>query len=150
MAARITVTLHELVAELDLFADAYLREHHGVGFNLFEFLATLAEAQPIDITGLARCLRITKAAVSKRVPVLVAAGWITTRSERGRRVLISLTSQGAELVERAGGELEDRFTDMLADPRLDPRHTPGALDPNALHEHLSTLTRVVLEKGNTP
>jgi hypothetical protein len=26
MAARLTVTLHELVGELDLFADAWLRE----------------------------------------------------------------------------------------------------------------------------
>ena len=42
MAERITVTLHELVAELDIYADAHLREHHGVSYNLFELLATLA------------------------------------------------------------------------------------------------------------
>ena len=150
MSTRVTVTLHELVAELDLFADAYLRDHHGIGFNLFEFLATLAETQPIDITGLARCLRITKAAVSKRVPALVADGWVTSRTEHGRRVILSLTPRGADLVERAGGELEDRFAAMLADPRLDPRRTAGAIDALALHQHLSTLTRVVIEKGSTP
>lgn len=147
MAARITVTLHELVAELDIYADAVLRERHGVSFNLFEFLATLAELGPIDITGLARCLRVTKAAVSKRVPALVADGWISTESGGGRRIVLSLTAKGAALVETAGGELEAEFAAMLADRRLDPAVSPAAIDADRLNLHLTALTAIVIEKG---
>lgn len=150
MADRITVTLHELVAELDLYADAYLRAHHGVSYNLFEFLATLAELEPVDITGLARCLRVTKAAVSKRVPALVGDGWVTATPGPGRRVELGLTPRGRDLVDVAGGELELAFTEMLADPRLDPARSPGAVDPAALHAHLRTLTRIAIEKGAGP
>lgn len=147
MAERITVTLHELVAELDHYADARLRENYGVSYNLFEFLAALAELQPIDITGLARCLSISKAAVSKRVPSMVEEGWISTISGGGRRIMLNLTGKGAELVQRAGGELDREFVEILSDPRLDPEHTPGALEPEAFHNHLRTLTQVILEQG---
>jgi DNA-binding MarR family transcriptional regulator len=147
MADRTTVTLHELVAELDIYADAWLREHHGVGFNLFEFLAVLANTAPIEISGLARCLRVTKAAVSKRVPSLVADGWITATPAEGRRVMLALTPAGTRLVDIAGGELEAEFAAMLADPRLDPDQTAGAIPAGALNTHLSTLTQIVLEKG---
>lgn len=149
MASRVTVTLHELVAELDIYADAALRARHGVSYNLFEFLATLAELGPIDITGLARCLRVTKAAVSKRVPGLVADGWITTGSGGGRRIVLSLTERGAGLVETAGGELETEFATMLTDPRLDPAVSPSAIDAARLNAHLATLTEIVIQKGHT-
>ncbi|MFT4157527.1 MAG: MarR family transcriptional regulator [Microbacterium sp.] len=147
MADRITVTLHELVAELDLYADVWLRVRHGVSYNLFELLAALAERQPIDITRLAQCLGVTKAAVSKRIPAMVADGWITASPGGGRRVELGLTPRGAELVQKAGGELEREFTGILSDPRLDPACTPGAVDPEAFHAHLRTLTRIILEKG---
>lgn len=146
MADRITVTLHQLVSELDLYADARLRSRHGVSYNLFEFLAALAEQQPIDITRLAQCLGVSKAAVSKRVPGMVTEGWITTSSGGGRRVELSLTAKGAELVQKAGGELEQEFTTILADPRLDPAHTPGAVEPEAFHAHLRALTQIFKEK----
>lgn len=147
MASRVTVTLHELVAELDIYADTVLRERFGVSFNLFEFLATLDELGPIDITGLARCLRVTKAAVSKRVPALVADGWIATGAGGGRRIVLSLTPKAAALVEAAGGQLEAEFAAMLADPRLDPALSPDAIDATRLNQHLSMLTTIVLEKG---
>lgn len=148
MASRVTVTLHELVAELDIYADAVLRERHGVSYNLFEFLATLAEIGPVDITGLARCLRVTKAAVSKRVPGLVADGWVAADAGGGRRIVLSLSEKGTELVQTAGGELESEFTAMLADPRLDPAVSPAAIDGARLNDHLTTLTDIVIEKGH--
>ncbi len=147
MASRVTVTLHELVAELDLYADGVLHQRYGVSFKLFEFLATLSEVGPVDVTGLARCLRVSKAAVSKRVPGLVAGGWIRTESGGGRRIVLSLTDAGSDLVERAGGELEEEFAAMLTDPRLDPEVSPDALDATRLNLHLATLTAIVIEKG---
>ncbi len=146
MSDRITVTLHELVSELDLYADAWLRSRHGISYNLFEFLAALAERQPIDITGLAQCLRVSKAAVSKRVPTMVADGWIVASPGVGRRVDLTLTQRGAELVQNAGGELEREFTAILSDPRLDPARTPRAVEPEAFHTHLRTLTQIIAEK----
>lgn len=145
MSERITVTLHELVAELDIYADARLRERHGVGFNLFELLATLDEIAPVDITTLARCLRVTKAAVSKRVPALVAEGWITTTNGTGRRVVLDLTPRGSELVREAGGELEREFAEMV-DAAAAP-DDPDAIDPAVLNAQLARLTAVVIARG---
>lgn len=150
MAERITVTLHELVAELDIYADARLRERHGVSFNLFELLATLAETAPIDITGLARCLRVTKAAVSKRVPALVADGWITADGGEGRRIVLALTPRGSELVRRVGGELEAEFAGMLTELREAPASADDPIDTEALNAHLTRLTDIVIAKGRTP
>lgn len=149
MAERITVTLHELVAELDIYADAHLREHHGVSYNLFELLATLAETAPIDITGLARCLRVTKAAVSKRVPTLVADGWITADGGEGRRIVLGLTPRGADLVRIAGGELEAEFAGMLAEMRNGPASAGDPIDDGALNAHLARLTDIVISKGRS-
>lgn len=149
MADRITVTLHELVSELDIYADARLRERYGVSFNLFELLATLAETAPVDITGLARCLRVTKAAVSKRVPALVADGWVTAEGGEGRRIVLGLTPRGADLVRVAGGELEAEFAGMLGELR-GSRAGGDGIDPDALNAHLSRLTDIVVAKGGTP
>lgn len=149
MAERITVTLHELVAELDIYADAHLREHHGVSYNLFELLATLAETAPIDITGLARCLRVTKAAVSKRVPALVADGWITADGGEARRIVLGLTPRGADLVRIAGGELEAEFAGMLAEMRNGPASAGDPIDDGALNAHLARLTDIVISKGRS-
>ena len=73
MTERITVTLHELVAGLDGYADALLIHKYGTTFGEFSYLAVLAQGT-VDITTLARRLNLTKAAVSKRVPALVAVG----------------------------------------------------------------------------
>jgi len=151
MAERVTVTLHELVAELDAYADAVLRARHGVTFNLFEFLAALVERGPIDMTGLAQCLRITKAAVSKRVPGLVADGWVhTAESPHGRSVILTATDRARTLVAQAGGELEAEFTAMLAHAGRaadDLDGGPAAIDATALNAQLESLTRIVTAKA---
>lgn len=145
MAERITFTLHHLVAELDAYADALLQSRYGVTFSTFSFLAAAADVEPVDITTLARCLAVTKAAVSKRVPALVADGWITTSGDphHGRRVLISLTPAAHDLVRVAGGELEKDFGDLFTHPRV----RDAGLDPAAFGTHLSLLIGLLAEKG---
>jgi DNA-binding MarR family transcriptional regulator len=144
---RLTFTLHELLAELDAFADAALRSGYGVTFNHFQFLAVLYDAEPADMTTLAHCLGVTKAAVSKRVPALVEDGWITAQSPRGagRSILLSLTTKSTELVRDAGGVLERHFAAMLADPALgdDP------IDAPRLNAQLVALTAFI-RKQPTP
>jgi predicted ArsR family transcriptional regulator len=101
----------------------------------------LYDAEPVDMTTLAHCLGVTKAAVSKRVPALVEDGWITAQSPRGagRSILLSLTPKSAELVRDAGAALERDFAAMLADPALgdDP------IDAPRLNAQLVALTAFV-------
>lgn len=128
MSDRLTFTLHELVAELDAFADTALQAGYGVTFNHFQFLAVLDDHEPVDMTTLARCLGVTKAAVSKRVPGLVEDGWITAVSPpgAGRSILLTLTPKGTALVRDAGEVLEHEFAAMLTHPALagDPIDVP--------------------------
>lgn len=145
MADRITVTLHNLVSLMDSYADEVLRSAHGISFSQFEFLAAVAELQPVDITTLARCLFVTKAAVSKRVPSLVSDGWIVASDDphHGRRVLLTLTPRALQLVVQAGGGLDDEFTALFADSRLGA----DGIDVARLNHQLETLIHLVIEKG---
>lgn len=145
MAQRVTVTLHELVSALDGYADGILQARHGVSFPHFAFLAALAEEQPIDITHLAQCLGVTKAAVSKRVPAMVDGGWVQTSVDpaNARRVVLSLTDKGAALVREAGGELEGLFTEVFADPQL----AAMGIDVPNLNAQLALLTTLIVAKG---
>ncbi|MDZ8170953.1 MarR family winged helix-turn-helix transcriptional regulator [Microbacterium xanthum] len=145
MADRLTFTLHELVAEIDAYADDALRTRHGVTFSVFEFLAVLANAQPADMTTLARCLGVTKAAVSKRVPALVEQGWVLARNApgEGRSIRLSLTSRGADLVRIAGDDLEAEFLSVIAT-------SADAGGIAALNGQLNTLTDLFRRKNSAP
>ena len=136
MSDRLTFTLHELVAEIDAYADSALRARHGVSFSLFEFLAVLSDVQPADMTTLARCLGVTKAAVSKRVPPLVDQGWVHAAPGVGRSVDLSLTDRGSALVQVAGDELESDFAAVFTQT-LDGAHS---LDIPTLNRQLVALT----------
>ncbi|WP_127476813.1 MarR family winged helix-turn-helix transcriptional regulator [Microbacterium sulfonylureivorans] len=146
MSERITFTLHELISAVDAHADAVLRARYGVSFNHFQFLAILADVEPSDMTALAACLGITKAGVSKRVPALVADGWIASEPGRGRSILLSLTSKGAALVRDAGAVLEQEFTDLLGHPAL----ADDPIDASRLNRQLVALTTLVQQQQEKP
>lgn len=146
MAALITQSLHELVAEMHAYADTWLRAQYGVSFKVFEFLAVLTDEPSHDITRLAECLGVTKAAVSKRVPRLVSEGWITATPGHGRQIKLHPTEKGAILAERARAELERRFREFLNEPRLDPAQNPDAISPERFHGHIEALHEVLKEK----
>lgn len=141
MSERLTATLHELIFAMDAFAERVLARGFGTDHNHFVFLSPLAGG-PMDVTRLAQSLNLTKAAVSKRVPVLEREGWLTTASDpgHGRRLLITLTPKGQVLLSGAGRVLNERFTEMLTDL---------AIDPEQLGEHARILTDAVrrLEAG---
>lgn len=130
---RITVTLHELVDALDAVADDLLRTRYAVTLSQYLFLAVLADLDRPDITEQARCLGVSKAAVSKRLPSFVAAGWVRTGTDpaNARRVVLHLTDAGVRLVADAGRMLEAEFTAMAA-------HLTS-VDLDALHRELTTL-----------
>ena len=144
MADRITYTLHELVAEIDAYADAYLSRNYGVSYNLFEILAVLVENAPTDITGLAQCLGVTKAAVSKRIPTLT--DWVIATPSTGRRILLSPTERARALVAKAGGELEVHFAEMFALSRRDGDTRSLPQISTDLNNQLVALTRIIQSK----
>ncbi|HNV10977.1 MAG TPA: MarR family transcriptional regulator [Propionibacteriaceae bacterium] len=113
MGQRLTAGLHELVYAMDAYSDRVLRSRFDVDRNLFAFLVPLSDGT-LDVTRLAERLNLTRAAVSKRVPVLERDGWVTTRAD-GRRVLVDLTPTGRDLVARAGVLLNGRFAALMAD-----------------------------------
>lgn len=133
LGSRVTVTLHHLVDVLDAHADRLLRDRYGVTLSQYVFLATLADLDEPDVTTLAHCLRVTKAAVSKRVGSFVTAGWVRTAGDphHGRRVVLRLTPAGASLVDVAGRAVEDAFTSAFT-------HVT-AVDLTALHRDLDTV-----------
>lgn len=145
MAERITFTLHELVATIDGYADEILQSRFGVSFSTFHFISVAATVEPVDITTLARCLGVTKAAVSKRVPLLVKDGWITTSADprHGRRVLVSLTAAATTLVDQAGGVIEAAFRSLETSPRL----RESGIDLANLNTQLNLLTAAITEMG---
>ncbi|MBD7917583.1 winged helix-turn-helix transcriptional regulator [Cellulomonas sp. Sa3CUA2] len=130
---RLTVTLHQLVGVVDEYADDLLRAEHGLTLSQYVFLATLSNLDHPDITTLARCLRVTKAAVSKRVGSFVDAGWVRTLGDpaHARRVVLDLTPAGRALVDVAGQRLEHEVTAAFA-------HVPQ-VDLTALHSDLTTV-----------
>lgn len=145
MSDKLSFTIHELVSALDTAADAMLTEKYGVTANQFVFLATCADVEPTDVTGLAECLGISKAAVSKRVPGLVRDGWLTTRDDphHGRRVVLELTDRARDLVDRAGRDVDAQFAALFDDPRA------ATIDRTALNDHLNVLTTLLREKAQS-
>ncbi|NTW41305.1 MAG: winged helix-turn-helix transcriptional regulator, partial [Cellulomonadaceae bacterium] len=124
----------------DDVGDALLREQFGVTLSQYLFLAVLADLDAPDITEQARCLGVTKAAVSKRLPSFVQAGWVRTGTDptHARRVVLHLTDTGTRLVADAGQVLDAEFTAMAA--RLTD------IDLDALHQTLKTLLATLHEK----
>ena len=132
-----TFSLHQLVNAMDGYADQVLTRRFGVDFNLFLFLSPLGGTTK-DITHLAECLNLTKAAVSKRVPALERDGWLRASADpnHGRRILLSLTAKGEALVVAASTLLEARFTSLVAD---------RSIDAEALNDQLRELLQGVHE-----
>ncbi|MBO1752621.1 winged helix-turn-helix transcriptional regulator [Actinotalea sp. BY-33] len=141
MSGRITYSLNHLVTAINAYADGVLTERWGITTSQFTFLAVLEDGQPLDITRMAECLGVSKAAVSKRVPGLEAKGYVRTVADpaNARRVLLTLTDEGLRLAHEAGGLLDAEFTQMFAD-RSD-------LDLERTHADVLLMLDAVLSKG---
>jgi DNA-binding MarR family transcriptional regulator len=117
---RITAHLHELVFAMDGFSNRVLSSRFDADYGLFVFLNPLLDGS-LDVTRLAERLNLTKAAVSKRVPVLERDGWLETSADpgHGRRVVVTLTARGRTLVTEAGTLLASRFAEVLSGLTID-------------------------------
>ncbi len=115
IGTRLAVTLHELVHLIDGFADQLVRDRFGVSYSQYHFLAVTSTLERPDVTTLAECLMVSKAAVSKRLAGLVAEELITIGNDpaHARRVIVELTPKATALVTAATELLEREFHGAL-------------------------------------
>ncbi|QNO38371.1 winged helix-turn-helix transcriptional regulator [Protaetiibacter sp. SSC-01] len=140
----IAVTLHELVYRIDGFAEELVREHFGISYSQYHFLAVTSTLDEPDVTTLAECLMVSKAAVSKRLDGLVKDGWIELGSDphHARRVIVNLTPTAQRLVGDATAMLEREFAAAL--------HELPAGETDELNERLRAILDIFIRKAETP
>ena len=131
---RISFMLNSLVRVMNGRADALLRAEYSITYSQFVFLQVLSESGQLDITRLAQALGVSTAAVSKRIDWFVERALVRVDQDptNAKRVLVSLTTQGADLAKKSGDFLERRFLNAVA-------AAPG-IDFAALGDTLATLT----------
>jgi DNA-binding MarR family transcriptional regulator len=108
--------LHALVGELDAAAEAVVQAEFGLTHSQLAFLMPLFTHGDLDVSSLAASNRVSIAAVSKRVGWFVDRGLINADHPEGdgKRVVLSLTSQGRRLAKSASERLASRLEDLLA------------------------------------
>jgi DNA-binding MarR family transcriptional regulator len=113
--------LHVLVARLDRNADRILRAELDLSYPRFLLLLTLRRTGALTQRALAEELGITEPTVSRTVTSLADAGLtaVTSTPGQGNRRAVSLTDEGAALVEKGAARLEDAFRSLLAGAGVD-------------------------------
>jgi DNA-binding MarR family transcriptional regulator len=123
--------LHALVAVLDRAADGILRERLGISFNRFLTLLTLERLATATQRELAAELGVSEPSVSRSVPALVEAGFLTVTSVagEGNRRRVELTAVGAKLVGEASDLLEDAFAQVMKQAGVRSKQVLAITDP---------------------
>jgi DNA-binding MarR family transcriptional regulator len=108
-------SLHRLTARLDRAADGFLRAEAGVSYARFLALYMVGSEGADTQRTLAERLGVSEPSVSRMVRVLVQEGWLQRAPDPlgGNRHRLRLTSNGAQLLERWGSELEERLARLL-------------------------------------
>ncbi|MGH2869678.1 MAG: MarR family winged helix-turn-helix transcriptional regulator [Solirubrobacteraceae bacterium] len=108
-------SLHRLTARLDRAADRFLRAHAGVSYPRFLALYMVGAEGADTQRALAERLGVSEPSVSRLVRLLAEDGWLQAASEPGdgHRKRLRLTVAGDQLVQRWGGELEERLAALL-------------------------------------
>ena len=114
MPDSLSYDLHKLTARLDRAADRILQEREGISYSRFLTLFAVQNGAA-NQRALAVWLGQSEPSTSRMVGVLSSEGLLNARRIPGggnsRR--LQLTSAGAELVERGGRLLEERFEELL-------------------------------------
>ena len=113
MGYGLSYDLHKLTARLDRAADDLLRDE---GITYARFLALFAVRETLGTQReVAGWLGQTEASTSRMVTVLANDGLLEVMrlAGVGNRRQLRLTNRGADLVERCGRVLEDRFSDFV-------------------------------------
>jgi DNA-binding MarR family transcriptional regulator len=108
-------TIHALVATLDRAADRILRADFGLSYSQFLTLYAVSTLGGGTQREIATWLGTTEPATSRSVRALAADGLaVIGPAGGGNRRRVDLTSRGRDLVQSAGGHLEQRLADVLA------------------------------------
>lgn len=107
--------LHKLTARLDRAADVRLRTDAGVSYPRFLALYMVGSEGAGTQRALAERLGVSEPSVSRMVRVLADHQWLEVVPDPagGNRNRLQLTLAGEQLVQRWGGELEERLAGLL-------------------------------------
>jgi DNA-binding MarR family transcriptional regulator len=123
--------LHALVSVLDRAADQILQERLGLTFNRFLTLLTLQRLGMATQRELAAELGVSEPSVSRSVPALTEAGFLTVTSVtgEGNRRRVELTAVGEKLVNEAADVLEDAFAQVMKQAGVRSKQILAITDP---------------------
>ncbi|MBV8987989.1 MAG: MarR family transcriptional regulator [Solirubrobacterales bacterium] len=115
MTRDLSRTLHALTSRLDRAADAILRTEDGLSYARFLALYMIGREGANTQRALAARLGVSEPSVSRMARVLAQAGWLETIAlpGDGNRHKLRLTPGGTEVVERWGGDLEQRLAALV-------------------------------------
>lgn len=115
MPDTLSFDLHVLTARLDRSADRILRAEHGLSYRRFLALLTVGELGTATQRALAERLGVSEPSVSRMAGVLTGIGLLDSRVDPagGNRRRLTLTTQGAQLVENCRELLERRFVGLV-------------------------------------
>ena len=123
--------LHALVAVLDRAAEGILQERLGISFNRYLTLLTLQRLGTATQRELAVELGVSEPSVSRSVPPLTEAGFLTVTSVagEGNRRRVELTAIGEKLVNEAADVLEDAFAQVMKAAGVSRKQILAITDP---------------------
>lgn len=116
--------LHKLIFELDRAADQLLRTQVGISYKRALFLLVLQYHGTITQHELAVALGYSDPAVSAMLLELAKDGYIRTTPspEHRRKRLVTITSQGSEVVAKGRHLLDAHFDQLMVTADVDAQH----------------------------
>lgn len=107
--------LHELAHLIDAESDQVLMERLGIGFAQFKVLLVLEDRDEVTQKYIAQSLHQTEASISRQVSILQQKGLIQSKrsAENRRQHIISLTSRGSQMIDRATSALNSYHGPMF-------------------------------------
>ena len=108
--------LHKLVIHLDQFAREQILKEEGITYAEFLVLMAVAEVEFPVQDSLCRYLDQSKSLVSQRITTLKAKGLVRQeeRPDNRRQTLVSLTTEGGQVLGRVSGLLSEASEELFA------------------------------------
>lgn len=115
MSGTLSFDLHALTARLDRAADRILQAEYGLSYRRFLALLTVGNLGAATQRALADRLGVSEPSVSRMTGVLATTGLLYSGNDPagGNRRRLTLTAEGAQIVEDARRLLELRFADLV-------------------------------------
>lgn len=115
MSMNLTFDLHRLTAHLDRSADRILGAELGLTYPRFRALLIVGRLGAATQRAVAEELGVSEPSASRMTAVLVTAGLLVADPDPagGNRRRVSLTTDGAVMVDRCRRLLETRFADLV-------------------------------------